>query len=72
MKKLELFFENEEGRTVKQSLNHPVEPVDAELVNAAMDEIIEQNILTSQGGDIIKKKSARVVETTTEEIELSE
>lgn len=72
MKKLELFFENEKGRTVKHTLDDPVEPVDEAAVNAAMDEIIEQNVFTSPGGDLVKKKSARIVETTIEDIEITE
>ncbi len=70
MKKLELFFENEEGKTVKHTLDKPVYPVDVEAVEAAMDEIISQNAFTSTGGDLVVKKSARVVETTIEDIEL--
>lgn len=70
MKILELFFENDEGKTVKYTLEKPVEPVDTEEVEAAMDEIIAQNAFTSSGGDIILKKSARVVETTIEDIEI--
>lgn len=72
MKKLELFFENEDGKTVKHTLDHPVEPVDPEAVNHAMDEIIAQNVFNSSGGDLIAKKSARIVETEIEEIELSD
>jgi len=70
MKVLELFFENANGSTVKYTLEKPVEPIDAEAVEAAMDEVIAQNAFTSSGGDIILKRSARVVETTVEEIEL--
>lgn len=72
LKKLELFFENEEGRTVKHSLDNPIEPVNPALVEAAMDEIIQQNIFFSPGGNLVKKKSARVVETIVEDIEISE
>lgn len=70
MKNLELKFENEDGKTVTYSLEKPVEPVDPESVKSAMDEIIEQNAFTSAGGDLIAKKSARLVEHTVEEIEL--
>jgi len=70
MKKIELFFENEDGKTVKYSLDYPVEPVDAEAVNAAMDEIIEQNAFESSGGDLMTKKSARIIENVIDEIEL--
>ena len=71
MKKLELFFENEDGKTVKFSLDKPIEPVNTETVNAAMDEIIAQNAFQSTGGDIVAKKSARLVENIIEEIELA-
>lgn len=70
MKNLELFFENFDGKTVKHTLEKPVEPVDVEEIEAVMDEIIEQNVFTSSGGELIKKKSARIVETTVEELEL--
>ncbi|WP_042221508.1 DUF2922 domain-containing protein [Oceanobacillus manasiensis] len=70
MKKLELKFTNFDGKTVTYSLDQPVEPVDPVTVNAAMDEIIAQNAFTSRGGDIVSKKSARVVDRTVEEIDL--
>ena len=70
MKKLELKFENEDGKTVTYSLEKPIDPVDPEAVKEAMDEIITQNAFTSSGGDLIAKKSARVVDRTVEEIAL--
>ncbi|SET92930.1 Protein of unknown function [Salinibacillus kushneri] len=69
-KKLELKFANEEGKTVTFSLDEPVEPVDTDLINQAMDEIVTQNAFTSSGGDIIEKKSARIVERNVQEIEI--
>jgi len=71
MKKIELFFENAEGKTVKYSLDKPIDPVNATTVNEAMDEIIEQNVFLSNGGDLVAKKSARIVENVIEEIDLS-
>ncbi len=71
MKVLELFFENMEGKTVKYTLEKPVEPTDVEAIEAAMDEVIAQNAFTSSGGDLISKKSARVVETSIDDIELN-
>ncbi|WP_217586115.1 DUF2922 domain-containing protein [Lentibacillus saliphilus] len=70
MKKLELKFMNEEGKTVTYTLDKPVEPVNASEVNQAMDEIIVQNAFTSTGGNIVEKKSARLVERIVEDIEL--
>ncbi|WP_163970328.1 DUF2922 domain-containing protein [Oceanobacillus halotolerans] len=71
MKKLELKFLNKDGKTVTYSLEKPIEPVDPEAVKAAMDEVITQNAFTSSGGDIVEKKSARVVDRTVEDIDIS-
>ncbi|WP_164667650.1 DUF2922 domain-containing protein [Virgibacillus doumboii] len=70
MKKLELKYLNEEGKTVTYSLEKPVEPVDPVAVKAAMDEIIAQNAFTSSGGDVVSIKGARVVERNVQEVEL--
>ncbi|WP_018930737.1 DUF2922 domain-containing protein [Gracilibacillus lacisalsi] len=70
MKKIELKFENEEGKTVTFSLDNPVEPVDPVQVNAAMDAILNENAFFSSGGDLVAKKSARIVERNVSEIEI--
>lgn len=70
MRKLELKFENEDGKTVTYSLDNPIEPADPEAVKAAMDEILNQDTFTSNGGDLVAIKSARIVERTVEDIEL--
>jgi hypothetical protein len=69
-KTLQLQFENYDGKTVTYSLDNPVEPVDPEAVNTAMDEIIEQDVFTSSGGDLVGKRNARLVERTVEDIEI--
>ena len=70
MKKIELKFENEEGKTVTFSLDNPVEPVDPVQVNAAMDAILNENAFFSSSGDLVAKKSARIVERNVSEIEI--
>lgn len=70
MKKIELKFENEDKKIVTFALDNPTEPVDPEEVKTAMDEIITQDVFTSGGGDLVSKKSARLVENIVEEIEL--
>lgn len=70
MKQLELKFLNEDGKTVTYSLDNPVEPADSEAVAEAMDEIITQNAFETSGGELLEKKSARIVERNVEEIEL--
>ncbi|MDE5414318.1 DUF2922 domain-containing protein [Alkalihalobacterium chitinilyticum] len=68
-KKLELVFENEFAKNVTISLDNPVYPVDPAAISEAMDEIIAQNAFTSSGGNLVSKKSARVVDRTVETIE---
>lgn len=70
MKKLELKFKNEEGKTVTIMLDDPVEPADSAAVNAAMDQIIAQNVFYSAGGDLVSKQSARIVERLVNDIQL--
>jgi hypothetical protein len=70
MKRLEMKFENQEGRIVTYTLDDPIEPVDYEAVNAAMDVVIAENAFTSSGGELVAKRSARVVEQIVEDIEI--
>jgi Protein of unknown function (DUF2922) len=70
MKKLELKFENEEGKVVTYSVEKPIEPVDPAAVVAAMDVILTQNAFTTSGGNLVAKKGARLVENNVEEIEI--
>mgnify|MGYP001171388820 FL=1 len=72
MKRLEMRFENQAGRIVTFALAYPVAPIDYAAVNEAMDVVIEQNALGSNGGDLLKKHSARVVEQTIEDIDIYE
>lgn len=69
-KTLELQFENEYGKVVTISLNNPVEPIDPALVSESMDIIIAENAFTSSGGNLVKKRAARIVTRTVEEIKL--
>lgn len=56
MKKLDLQFLNEEGKTVTISLEQPVEPFDEAAINQAMDTVIAQNVISSSGGALVSKK----------------
>lgn len=67
-KRLELKFVNFEGKTATIPIDDPVEPVDPAAVSAAMDMIIVENIFTSSGGDLVAKKSARIVERNVTDI----
>lgn len=68
MKRLELIFENAAGKAVTYSVDNPQEPADPQTVSDAMDEIIAQNVLTSNEGPIVAKKGARIVERTVTDI----
>jgi len=68
IKRLELIFENQEGRNVTLSLDNPIEPVDPALVAIAMDTILSSDIFTSAGGGFVAKKGARVVARSSEDI----
>jgi hypothetical protein len=69
-KRLELVFENEMGGNVTLSLDNPIYPANAAAVSSAMDTIVAQNAFVSSGGDIVAKKSARIVDRTVEDIEI--
>lgn len=72
MKRIELFFENEDGKTVKYTLDKPNEPVNKETVKSVMDTIIAGNVFESTGGELVAKKSARIIENVIEEISLED
>ncbi|WP_338788152.1 DUF2922 domain-containing protein [Metabacillus sp. FJAT-53654] len=70
-KTLELQFLNTAGKTVKISVDSPVEPVDQIALNAAMDQILAANIFISTDGDFVSKKGARVIDRSVTEIALA-
>lgn len=70
-KTIELQFENTAGKVVSYTLDNPVDPFDAAVVNRAMDTILAQNAFTTSGGDLVKKKGARIVERNVTDIPLA-
>lgn len=70
MKRLELQFKNEEDKVVTISIDDPIEPVNPQTVNQAMDTILQQNVFISSGGDLVSKYAARVVERTVTLVEI--
>lgn len=70
-KKIELIFENEEGRNVTLSLDNPIYPPVPADVEDVMDFIISENVIKSTGGVLTGKKGARIVDRTVEDIPLS-
>ena len=70
MKKLELQFLTEEGKTSTYSLDEPIEPADPEAVLAVMDEVLEQDVFKPKTGRLVAKKGARIVERIVTEIDI--
>ncbi|MGO4889566.1 DUF2922 domain-containing protein [Anaerobacillus sp. MEB173] len=70
-KRIELIFENQQGKNVTIALDDPIEPVNPAAVKLAMDTVIAQNAFTSSGGELIAKKQARIVGRSVEEIDIS-
>ncbi|WP_078595233.1 DUF2922 domain-containing protein [Evansella clarkii] len=71
-KKLELLFLNQGGKSVTLSIDEPAEPVNEQAVEAAMDEIISNNVFTSREGAFVKKRGARLVERTVQNFEFED
>ncbi|WP_270181031.1 DUF2922 domain-containing protein [Alkalihalobacillus sp. CinArs1] len=67
-KTLELQFLNADNKPFSISLNDPVEPVDAAAISAAMDTLLQQNIFSTSGGDLVSKRGARIVERNTSDV----
>ncbi|MGL4730930.1 MAG: DUF2922 domain-containing protein [Clostridium sp.] len=63
-KDLVMTFITEEGSKSNVTLKNVKDGVTSEEVSALMDSIIGKNILISSKGDLIKKSSAKLVETT--------
>jgi hypothetical protein len=68
-KTLELIFDGQRG-AVKVSVKNPKEPIDPTAIKAAMDEIVLANVFVAANGRIVSPKNARVIDRTTQEIEL--
>lgn len=70
MKKIELRFVNQLGKTVTYSIEEPIDPVNPAAVRQAMDTILANNVFSTTGGDLVAKHSARIVNNKVEEIDI--
>lgn len=64
-KRLDMRFRNQAGRLVTLRVDDPKDDLTAAEVQAAMQVIINANIFTSSGGDLVDIDSARIVQTDT-------
>ncbi|NLY45279.1 MAG: DUF2922 domain-containing protein [Tissierella sp.] len=69
-RKLEIDFIDGMNKRFRLSLDNPKEDLDTIQVEAAMDEILVNNIFVSNGTDLIGFDAARVITTVVEEMEL--
>ena len=70
MQVLELIFAKEDGKTVVFSLEKPITPVDAQVVNQVMDTILASSVFSSIN-DTTRKKGARLVERNVSEVPIN-
>lgn len=67
---LVMVFKNEEGKSSTFSLAAPREDLTSTEVSQAMQDIIDRNIFTSSGGDLVEMAAARLVSREITELEL--
>jgi hypothetical protein len=67
-KVLRMTFETADGGSMSMSLNDPREDVTGAEIEAVMDTVITKNIFQSSGGDLIAKKDAKIIDTTTNDM----
>lgn len=65
---LRMSFRNEAGRSVSISMDNPRVDLTAAEVENAMDMIINRNIFTTTGGDLVSIVRARIISSTVTEL----
>lgn len=70
MQVLELIFAKEDGKTVVFSIEKPITPVDAQVVDQVMDTILASSVFSSIN-DTTRKKGARLVERNVSEVPIN-
>lgn len=65
---LQMVFRNADGRNTTISVADPVDPLDAEQVDAVMQLVVDRNIFDTSGGEITGKVRAQVVSRQVETI----
>ncbi|MES5941404.1 MULTISPECIES: DUF2922 family protein [unclassified Bacillus cereus group] len=70
MQVLELIFTKEDGKTVVFSVEKPITPVDAQVVNQVMDTILASSVFSSINENT-RKKGAHLVEKNVSEVPIN-
>ena len=68
--RLEMTFKNVEGRTNKISVDNAREDLTDTEIKEAMDGILDSNIFTTAGGDLVEKSKAELITTEVKEFEI--
>lgn len=70
MQVLELIFAKEDGKTVVFSIDTPITPIDAPVVNQVMDTILASSVFSSIDENT-RKKGARLIEKNVSEVQIT-
>ncbi|QEL71331.1 MULTISPECIES: DUF2922 domain-containing protein [unclassified Bacillus cereus group] len=70
MQVLELIFTKEDGKTVVFSIDTPITPIDAQVVNQVMDTILASSVFSSIDENT-RKKGARLIEKNVSEVQIT-
>jgi hypothetical protein len=70
MQVLELIFVKEDGKTVVFSIDNPITPVNAQVVNQVMDTILSSSVFSSIGENT-RKKGTRLIEKNVSEVQIT-
>ena len=68
IRRLEMVFRNQLGKTNKITVDNAREDVSQAEVQSAMQSIIDKNIFDTTGGELVGIESARIVTTDIEEM----
>lgn len=67
-KVLRMTFNNASGNAVTITLPQPKAGLTAAEIEAVMDQIITRNIFLTPGGELISKRDAKIIDTTTNDL----
>ena len=71
-KKLLMSFRNADGNQVSLSIDDPRADVTDVEVKAAMQMVLDENIFTSNGGELVAIVDATIIETTKTDLNVEE
>ncbi|MDD2443569.1 MAG: DUF2922 domain-containing protein [Desulfotomaculaceae bacterium] len=65
---LRMVFRNQGGKNVTFSLDNPRTDLTAGEIETAMEMVIDRNIFTSPGGDLVSKQDIKLIDSTTDDL----